>query len=391
MRERRAQVLLLAWLLAAALLSCARIRPPSGGAPDTTAPLLSGGRPAEGSRGSCPLSEVLLRFSEPVDRASVLEALRSEPPRLLRSVRWSGDTLLAVRFWEPLPAATSVDLYLVPGWRDRHRVPQPAWQVLSFATGDSLLPGWLAGEVLFKGQASRGLHLALSDSSGGFRRLARPDARGGFVFRGLPADGRAWLLAGYQDTNGDSLFDPALDFADTLRDSLRLTPLQPRRFGLRLDIIDPHEPGEVSGQFSCGDTLAGVYFLRLLPDSFRLADGSRPLVDPGGLPAAERARLAALVARPAGATGLPAGWLRLAKAGTFKLAGVPPGDAWLFVHKDLGTADTLWDPATEPAGLSAGPLRLPPGGSLSWPRFSFPLPTPAGGGTGPAPPPGEGP
>lgn len=373
MRGGRARLVLLAWLLLAALQGCARVRPPSGGEPDTAPPGLTGGRPAPGSTGSGPLSEVLLGFSEPVDRGSVQAALRVEPPRLLRSLRWTGDTLLAVRFWDPLPADTSVDVYLVPGWRDRHRVAQPEWQVLSFATGDSLRPGWLAGQARFKGQASRALHLALSDSAGGLQRRARPDARGDFVFRGLPADGRAWRLVAWQDADGDSLFDPAHDFADTLRDSLRLTLAQPRRLGLQLNAIDPREPGELSGHFSCADTLPGVYFLRLLPDSFRLADGSRPADDPGLLPEAERARLAALVARPVGAAGLPDTWLRLAQDGPFAFAAAPPGAHWLFVHKDLGAADSLWDPAQEPAGLSAGPLRLPPGGSLSWPRFAFPL------------------
>lgn len=372
MRRRRGRLLLLAWLLLAALQSCARIRPPSGGEPDTEPPILTGGRPAQGSTGSGPLGEVLLSFSEPVDRGSVLAALRVEPPRLLRSLRWSADTLLALRFWDPLPAQASVDVFLVPGWRDRHRVAQPDWQVLSFATGDSLRPGWLAGQAQYKGQASRTLHLALSDSAGGVLRRTRPDARGDFVFRGLPADGRAWQLVAWQDTDGDSLFDPAQDFADTLRDSLRLTAGAPHRFGLRLNAIDPREPGELSGHFSCADTLAGVFFLRLLPDSFRLADGSRPLVDPGALPEAERARLAALVARPA-APGLPSTWLRLPADGPFSLPSAPPGDWWLFVHKDLGAEDSLWDPAREPAGLGAGPLRLPPGGTLSWPRLAFPL------------------
>ena len=373
MRLRRAQLGLLLWALLAALLSCARIRPPSGGEPDTTPARLVGGRPADGSLGTGPLSEVLLTFSEPVERASVLTALRIEPPRLLRSLRWAGDTLLALRFWEPLPAATSVDVYLIPGWRDRHRIPQPEWQVLSFATGDELLPGWLAGMATFKGQPSRSLHLALSDTSGAPPRLTRPDARGGFRFRGLPADGRAWLLAAFQDVDGDSLFDPAVDFADTLRDSLTLAPAAPRRFGLRVDVIDPDEPGSVSGQFACLDTMPGIFFLRVLPDSFRLTDGSRPLVDPGALPEVERARVATLVARPPAAAELPAQWLRLEQAGAFALPAVPPGQYWLFVHRDLGAADTIWDPASEPAGLSAGPLLLTPGGSLSWPRFAFPI------------------
>ena len=371
MRGWRAQLVLLALLASA--LSCARIKPPSGGPVDDTPATLLRGRPADGTRNTGPLEEVSLVFSEPVERGSVLEALHSDPPRLLRSVQWSGDTLLALRFWEPLDADVSMDVYLTPGWKDRHRVAQGDWQVMSFATGDTLRPGWLAGRATFKGESSRSLHLALQDSSVAVLRRLRPDARGDFVIRRLPADGRELELVGFQDVNGDSVFTPGVDFADTLRDSLRLTPAVKRRFGLKLDVIDPDEPGTIAGSFACLDTLPGAFFLQLLPDSFRLADGARPTGPLDQLPAADLTHLRWTSRWQATADSLAPAGLRMDAEGAYEFASVPPGDWWLFVFKDLGGGDSLWNPADEPAGLNAGPLRLAPGGAVTVPRLAFPV------------------
>lgn len=353
-------------------LSCARIRPPSGGPVDKTPPELSGSLPEDGSIGNGALDEVTLRFSEAVERQSVLEALRVSPRRLIRGVRWEGDTLLAVRFWQALPADTSVDLFLVPGWRDRHRVEQPQWQVASFATGDSLLSGWLGGKVTFKGNASRGLHLRLSDGESVVGRAGRPDHQGNFVFRHLPADGRDWTLTAYQDVDGDSLYDPAVDFADSLADSLRLTIEAPRRLDLVLNVIDPHEPGRVAGSFGAperGDSLGAAFFIRLIPDSLRLAGGERPLGPPGAYSDSLLTALAPLIVWRAEADSLRAAGLRAEAVGGFSFESVPPGSWWLFAHRDLGVEDSIWDPAREPAFLDPGPRLLAPGGELTWSRF----------------------
>lgn len=373
MRAWRAQLILIAVL--AAGLGCARIKPPSGGPIDKTPAELIAGRPADGSLGNGSLEEVSLIFSEPVQRGSVLEALRMSPRRLIRSVRWSADTLLAIRFWDPLPDAVSVDLYLVPGWKDRHLVAQPEWQVLSFATGDSLMAGWLGGKVSFKGGPSRSMHLELSDESGESLHKGRPDSQGNFLFRHLPADGRSWLLTAFQDVDGDSLFDPAVDFEDSLGDSLILTAESPRMLGLSLDVIDPDEPGRVKGILGVPqDSLGGDIFLSLLPDSFRLADGSRPLGAPGFLTDSTLARLRILTRwRSEGDSLRPAG-LRQDQEGDFVFDPVPPGEWWLFAHRDLGEADSLWDPELEPAVLDPGPRALGPGAELVWSRLLLTLP-----------------
>jgi hypothetical protein len=373
MRGWRTQLILIAVL--AAGLGCARIKPPSGGAIDKTPAELTAIRPAEGSLRNGALEEVTLIFSEPVHRGSVLEAVRISPRRLIRSVRWSADTLLAIRFWEPLPAATSVDLFLKPGWLDRHLVAQPEWQVMSFATGDSLLPGWFGGEVSFKGGPSRALHLELFDESGELRRRTRPDRQGRFIFRHLPADGRDWVLAAYHDVDGDSLFDPAVDFADSLADSLVLSAEAPHRLDLSLDIIDPDEPGRVKGQLGApDDSLGGAIYVSLLPDSFRLSDGARPTGAPGSLAPALLDSLRGQIRWAAAGDSLRPAGQRIELGEEYLFDPVPPGSWWLFAHRDLGDPDSLWDPSSEPALMDPGPRLLAPGAELDWSRLRLTLP-----------------
>lgn len=370
----RAQLILMAAL--ALTLSCAHIKPPTGGPLDKEPALIVDSRPADGSTGSGALEEVTITFGEPVNRGSVLEALHVSPKRLIRSVRWSGDTLLAVRFWQALPADASVDLFLKPGWRDLHGVEQPEWQAVSFATGDSLLAGWLGGQVTFKGSASRSMHLRLRDETGVLERSGRPDRGGSFLFRHLPADGRSWILTAFQDVDGDSLFDPAVDFADSLTDTLVLDNSMPRRMDLAIDVIDPFEPGEIAGSLDSGvpDSLRGPCFIRLLPDSFRLADGERPLGAPGALPESLLAQLAPRLVWSAEGDSLRPAGERIKVQGSFGFDRVPPGDWWLFAHMDMGVEDSLWNPALEPAYIDPGPRTLSPDATLSWPRFRLTLP-----------------
>ncbi|MBN2171856.1 MAG: hypothetical protein JW819_11115 [Candidatus Krumholzibacteriota bacterium] len=388
----RARTLAWAAALLAVLGGCARQVAPPGGPVDATPAIIADAWPPDGSLDNGRLDTVILTFSERVDRGSVIASLRTDPPRLLRSVRWEADTLAALRFWQPFPSDTTVAVFLAPGWKDRRRVEQPGWEAVHFATGDSLLPGWLAGTVTFKGNPSRSMHLELVDlvaaapagaaalRTGDLRRVLRPDRKGGFVIRHLPADGRALRLVAWQDVDGDSLYDAAVDFADSLGDTnLVLTPAAPRRLALAIDVIDPDEPGEIRGNVACLDTLPGLLVLRFFPDSLRLAGDSLPGRDPADLPDSLRRRLADRRAQ----------WrLILPAGGDFSLDGAPPGPWWLHVFKETG-ADTVWDPAAEPAYLEPGPRWLPPGGVLGLGRIAFPAPSAAPadsavGGAGPA-------
>ncbi len=327
--------------------------------------MMTGSWPADASTGSGALTSITLSFSEAVDRVSVLEQLRIEPPRVVRGVRWQADTLLVLTFWDPLPADTTFAVYLLPGWTDRHKVAQSEWQILSFATGDSLLPGWLGGKVTFRGSANPAMHLELSDSTGAIHGVIRPDRKGEFYIRQLHVDGRPLSLVAWQDADGDSLYDPAFDFADTLSDStLILTRAQGRALKLTMNVIDPNEPGELSGGFSDSDSLIANYQLRLYPDSLRFEGDSLAAGNAALLPDSLLDSL--LVAGEA-----PSLWLR--EAGQFKYDGLAPGAWWLLLFKDQ-VPDSVWSPGEEPAHFEAGPLWLTPGGTISAPRFEIQVP-----------------
>jgi len=351
--------------LAGITAACAQMEPPPGGPKDQTPPEITGSLPADLSLRNGSVDSLRIRFSEPVARGSVLENLRSLPSRLVRRAEWSGDTLVTLRFWDPFPADGNVCVYLLPGWLDRQGVQQVEWQVLDFAAGDSLARGWVSGQAQFKRRSSEKLHLVLEDSLGGWSRRERPDRQGAFSFRQLPTDGRLLRLWAYEDVDGDSLFNPAVDFADTLADSLLISHEEPRRFGLSLMVIDPHEPGKITGRFFVTDSLPGLFVLRLWPDSLRVAGDS---LRPGPFPESWSDSLRALLA------GRWEGPLLARKReGDFGITGIAPGDWALFVHRDLNE-DSLWNPEAEAAWLDPGPLRVPPGEALSLPEFRFPQP-----------------
>ena len=234
--------------------------------------------------------------------------------------------------------------------------------VFHFSTGQDLLPGWLGGQVSFKGKSSRNMKVILRDKEGELHRF-QVAPRGDFLFRHLPVDGRELLLFAFEDVDGDSLYQPEVDFADSLQDSLFLLPEEPRKFGFRLNVIDPNEPGKISGRFACLDTLPGLYFLRLFPDSLRMEEDSIP--DKDASLWSEKLRQT-LQTPPDTLT------LALREMGDFEFRRVLPGNWALFLYKDLG-GDSLWDASGDPAWLESGPLYLEPGGTLTLPTLTFPF------------------
>ncbi len=361
MRSSRTATLL---AVAAILVGCAQMEPPPGGPEDEIPATLRGAMPPEGSLETGPLDTLQLHFSEPVDRKSLLESLRSEPPRLLRRAHWSGDTLVTLEFWDPFPADSSVCVYLLPGWLDRHGVVQNDWQVLDFSTGSRLLKGWVGGKVQFKRRPSENLHLRLEDPDGTWVREIRPDRQGEFVMRHLPLESKLLRLWAFEDVDGDSLYDPAEDFADTLADSLILDEESPRVMGLVLNVIDPDEPGKINGSFETTDSLPGLFVIRLWADSLRVLGDS---LAPGNHPHDWNDSLRTLLAGDWGDSLV----LYRKREGDFTMAAIPPGPWALFIHRETGE-DSLWDPLSEAAYLDGGPIEVLPGESINLRGFRFP-------------------
>ncbi len=361
MRSVRAAQLL---AMAAIIVGCAQMEPPPGGPEDEIPATFRGSMPPEGSLETGPLDTLQLFFSEAVDRKSVLESLRSEPSRLLRRAHWSGDTLVTLEFWDPFPADSSICVYLLPGWLDRHGVPQNEWQVLDFSTGSRLLRGWVGGKVQFKRRPSEQLHLRLEDPDGEWVREARPDRQGEFVIRHLPLESKLLRLWAFEDVDGDSLYDAAVDFADTLSDSLILDEESPRVMKLALNVIDPDEPGKINGSFETTDSLPGLFVIRLWADSLRVEGDS---LAPGHHPHEWSDSLRSLLAGDWGDSLV----LYRKREGDFTMAGIPPGPWALFIHRETGE-DSLWDPLSEAAYLDGGPIVVPPGEAATLRGFQFP-------------------
>ena len=360
MKSFRSTVFLLALALVAA---CAQMESPPGGPIDDIAPSLIGTMPPDASLETGPLDTLQMRFSEAVDRRSVETSFRSEPARLIRRSSWSGDSLVTFEFWDPFPPDSSICVFLLPGWLDRHGIRQNDWEVLDFSTGSRLFRGWVAGNVDFKRRASENLHLRLEDPEGKWSRSTRPDRQGEFYFRRLPTESDLLLLWAFEDVDGDSLYDPAVDFADSLSDTLLLSQEEPRSLGLTLNVIDPDEPGKLSGSFSTLDSLPGDFIIRLWPDSLRVIGDSIP---PGSYPAEWTDSLTNLLSET---------WdgpqLVRKREGEFIVSGVAPGPWAFFLYRETGT-DSLWDSSQEAAWLHPGPLWILPGETISLPNFTFP-------------------
>ncbi len=360
MRSLRSAIILAG---AAIIAACAQMEAPPGGPADETPAEFVGAMPPEGTLNTGPLDTLQLIFSEAVDRPSVLKALRSEPPRLLRRARWSGDTLVTLEFWDPFPADSSICLFLEPGWMDRHGVIQQDWQILDFSTGSRLLRGWVGGNVEFKRRPSENLHIFLEDPEGAWQRSIRPDRQGKFTFRHLPVESKLIRLWAFEDVDGDSLFDPVQDFADTLSDSLILNDELPRMLSVALNVIDPDEPGKIKSGFTTTDSLPGLFVIRLLTDSLRVEGDSIP---PGHFPSEWSDSLRDL---------LVGSWdgpeLLRKREGEFTVTSVPPGPWALFIHRETGD-DSIWDPLSEASYLEPGPIWVLPGEEIPLREFMFP-------------------
>lgn len=138
-----------AWLLAGlSLLGCANPLPPPGGPPDTEPPRVIETEPLSGSTHVGRNVVVVLRFSEFVDKASVLAALRLQPPHPWEaSWSWWGTTL-RIRFPEPLDSNTTYVLTLGSDYRDLAGNTAAEATSVVFSTGPTIERGRLEGRLL---------------------------------------------------------------------------------------------------------------------------------------------------------------------------------------------------------------------------------------------------
>jgi hypothetical protein len=206
-------------------LSCARIEPPPGGAPDTTPPQLIAMKPDSFARLPNFKGEVEFRFDEVVSEGSTpnqgagtgdLEKLiLLSPTTRVPHVDWRRDriTVRPAEGWQPKRVYR---VELLPGVSDLRRNQSKRGAVLTFTT-DAELPNTTFDGTVVDWTTSRPAPGALVEAllladSLPYRGLA--DSSGHFSLGPLPAG--EYLVRGVIDQNHNNLADPREAF-DTVR------------------------------------------------------------------------------------------------------------------------------------------------------------------------------
>jgi len=203
--------------LALLALSCARQAMPPGGPEDRTPPRVVRTVPPNGSLHAPRAPQVVIEFSEAIDRRTVPQALFFTPrPRVQPKLKWRGRRLTLV-FPDSFQTDQTYLITLGTGIRDRHGNSMKQTVTLAFSTGDQLDNGRIFGQVFGKGSLP-------PVQVWGYRlqNLPAPDPRekspqyvtqcsgdGKFVFRYLPP-GRYRLFA-ILDKDKNDRYTPGYD------------------------------------------------------------------------------------------------------------------------------------------------------------------------------------
>lgn len=239
-------------LLAGFLLwGCANPLPPPGGPPDREPPRVVAVEPPSGTV-NYHGNEVRLRFSEFVDKASVLAALSVQPPKPWKADwDWWGTTL-RIRFTEPLDSNTTYVLTLGSDYRDiAGNTAETATSVV-FSTGFHIDRGRIEGR-LEDAQPAGVFVLAyplagiLPDTLNPAHTPARYRTQVGsaatFRLEGLP-DGEYRLFA-LRDADRDGLYTEGRDALGTTTGPVVVRADSPATVVLRLNPPVDRTPPEV--------------------------------------------------------------------------------------------------------------------------------------------------
>ena len=312
-------------LLAALLGGCAKPDFPPGGPIDTTPPRVLLTSPADSTTRVPPDADIVILFSEAMDRVSVRDGFRIYPPPGAASYHWSGRRF-RVSWGEPLRPGTTYQAFLSAGARDAHGVPTGVPIAIRFTTGDSLDPGKIRGVVRARTLPTRGVPIwVYPDSLGLFPDLSNippsyateTDTGAAYTLSGLQV-GRGFTVHAEYDLNRSGAIDSATDVVASYPSVIRLTPEQPVADSINIVAVDPRAPAIVSGTLFSPDSVSryrvearsdsdttftrtverrgpGDYTLRVPPGRYRLR--AMRVASPG-TPAAEVRREGLLDARP---------------------------------------------------------------------------------------------
>ncbi len=254
-RVKGGQLKRIVWpLLLLIAVACAVIQPPPGGPEDKTPPHIVGIYPAPDSASVSRDAGIRVTFSEKVDEATFKDRIRLYPPVAFDRLKVKGE-VLEISFAEQLPETTIVVL-IAGGYKDWHNVANKENLIFRFSTADSLLGGEIEGRVLFKREPdSTGvvkIFEIVSDSAISVKtdlesRISFAGRDGGYGFRALPTGDARFIVWAFSDKNKDGEYADGKEFAAFYPDTITLTPSRPRAEEIFIDIIDPNEPGIVSG------------------------------------------------------------------------------------------------------------------------------------------------
>jgi hypothetical protein len=177
------------------------------------------------------------------------------PNVIIKKVKWDDKTII-LEPEQSLHPDTTYIVKLKSGFQDHHRVANAKGHQFAFATSARIDSGQISGTVYFRRKPTdKGyVHLFVLPKDLSFTpdvtradREAASDENGRFTFKFLPTGNVDFILWGYQDQSGNSRFDRPKEVGEVHPDTLRLTANMPIIAGKDIVIVDPNEPGEVSG------------------------------------------------------------------------------------------------------------------------------------------------
>jgi hypothetical protein len=254
--------------------ACAVIEAPSGGPQDKTPPFILNTVPSQDSTNVPKDSDIIITFSEDLDPESFKNRIHTYPSLDFKDIDVDGE-VLKVNFDSPLPETTIV-FHLESGFQDNHRVKSGERLLLYFTTANYLERGLISGWTLFKQKPdSLGvvkLFKMDSDTIESFigadeARVAYSNSMGEFLFKALPTDSTSFILWAFSDRNGDGKYSKSKDFAIIQPDTVILTEQNTMLKEVRLNVIDPNEPGLIEGRIINATGIAGLPTVILEPIS----------------------------------------------------------------------------------------------------------------------------
>ena len=243
------------FVLALFTAACAISEAPPGGPEDRTPPRVVLSLPENGTSGVSADAEVMISFSEGMTKARFERFLELSPTAVIRKVKWKDDSAILV-FEGELHSDTTYIVKLKKGYTDSHGVRGENPYEFAFATSAEIDTGLVAGRVLFRREPSKkGVVkvFVLPKDSTFAAEASRPDRQtetaedGTFTLKYLPARNTALLLWAFHDADGNGLYDPEKEAGAALPDTIRLTRARPQIDDQVIDIVDPREPGAISG------------------------------------------------------------------------------------------------------------------------------------------------